>query len=49
MSFGKVIFMAFHFAEIPANILTSRALDPVAKVPELKVATVRIEKIASGG
>jgi len=49
MSFGKVIFMAFHFAEIPANILTSRALDPVAKVPELKVAAVRIEKITSGG
>ncbi len=40
-----VVFMTFHFAESPANILTSPALDPVAKIPELKVAAVRIEKI----
>jgi predicted molibdopterin-dependent oxidoreductase YjgC len=40
-----VVFMTFHFAESPANILTSPALDPVAKIPELKVAAVRIEKL----
>jgi len=45
-SLKGVVFMTFHFTEIPANILTSRALDPVAKIPELKVAAVRIEKIA---
>lgn len=44
-----VVFMTFHFAEAPANILTNPALDPVAKIPELKVCAVRIEKGLSGG
>jgi predicted molibdopterin-dependent oxidoreductase YjgC len=39
-----VVFMLFHFAENCANILTNSALDPVAKTPEYKVCTVRIEK-----
>jgi formate dehydrogenase major subunit len=39
-----VISMTFHFAESPTNILTSPALDPVAKIPELKVCAVRVEK-----
>jgi predicted molibdopterin-dependent oxidoreductase YjgC len=37
--------MTFHFAESPTNELTNPALDPVAKIPELKVAAVRVEKI----
>ena len=41
-----VIFMTFHFAESPANMLTNHALDPVAKIPEYKVSAVRVEKIA---
>jgi len=39
-------YMTFHFAESPANRLTNPALDPVAKIPEYKVSTVRIEKVA---
>jgi formate dehydrogenase alpha subunit len=39
-----VVSMTFHFAETPTNLLTSPALDPVAKIPELKVCAVRIEK-----
>jgi predicted molibdopterin-dependent oxidoreductase YjgC len=39
-----VVFMTFHFAESPANLLTNPALDPVAKIPEYKVCAVRIEK-----
>jgi formate dehydrogenase alpha subunit len=39
-----VVFIPFHFAEAAANVLTNRALDPVAKIPEYKVAAVRIEK-----
>ena len=39
------IAMTFHFAESPTNELTNPALDPVAKIPELKVAAVRVEKI----
>lgn len=39
-----VVFMTFHFAESSANVLTNAALDPVCKIPELKVSAVRIEK-----
>jgi len=38
------IFMTFHFAESPTNVLTNPALDPVSKIPEFKVCAVRIEK-----
>ena len=41
----KVVYMTFHFAESAANILTNTALDPVAKIPELKVCAVRIERV----
>ena len=40
-----MISMTFHFAESPTNVLTNPALDPVAKIPELKFTAVRIEKI----
>jgi len=43
-----VVFMTFHFAESPTNVLTNPALDPVAKIPELKVCAVRIEKTKAG-
>ncbi len=39
-----VVFVPFHFAESPANRLTSDALDPYSKIPELKVAACRIEQ-----
>jgi formate dehydrogenase alpha subunit len=39
------IAMTFHFAETPTNELTNPALDPVAKIPEYKVAAVRVEKV----
>jgi predicted molibdopterin-dependent oxidoreductase YjgC len=41
------VFMAFHFRESPANILTNDALDPVAKIPEFKVCAVKVEKVGS--
>ena len=34
-------FMAFHWKESPANILTNPSLDPVAKIPEFKVSAVK--------
>lgn len=40
-----VVFMTFHFAESAANILTNPKLDPVAKIPEFKVAAVKVEKL----
>jgi len=40
-----VVFMTFHFAEAPANVLTNSAADPVAKTPEFKVCAVRVEKL----
>lgn len=42
-----VVCMSFHFAESPTNVLTNPAVDPVAKIPELKVCAVRIEKVLS--
>ncbi len=39
------VAMTFHFAESPTNRLTNPALDPSAKIPELKVSAVRIEKL----
>ncbi|RQD76853.1 MAG: formate dehydrogenase subunit alpha, partial [Candidatus Syntrophonatronum acetioxidans] len=39
-----VVFMTFHFSDTPVNILTHCAIDPVAKIPELKVAAVNVEK-----
>ena len=40
-----VVFMTFHFSETPTNVLTNPALDPIAKIPELKVCAVKISKI----
>ncbi|MBN2186472.1 MAG: formate dehydrogenase subunit alpha [Dehalococcoidia bacterium] len=40
-----VVFMTFHFAESPANVLTNPKLDPVSKIPEFKVSAVRVEKL----
>ena len=40
-----VVSMTFHFAESPTNVLTSPAVDPVAKIPETKVCAIKVEKI----
>lgn len=41
-----VVFVPFHFYEAAANRLTISALDPVSKIPELKVCAVKVEKAA---
>jgi formate dehydrogenase alpha subunit len=41
-----VVFIPFHYAESPANVLTNFALDPIAKIPELKICAVKVEKIS---
>ena len=43
-----VVFMTFHFSETPTNVLTNPALDPIAKIPELKVCAVKLNKIRGG-
>jgi len=40
-----VVFMTFHFSETPTNLLTNPALDPVAKIPELKVCAVKLSRV----
>lgn len=40
-----IVFMPMHFGEQPVNKLTSRNLDKVAGIPELKVCTVSIEAV----
>jgi predicted molibdopterin-dependent oxidoreductase YjgC len=41
-----LVFGTFHFKEVSINLLTNDALDPVAKIPEFKVAAVRVERVA---
>lgn len=40
-----MLFIPFHYAQ-GANVLTHNALDPIAKIPELKVAAVSIHPVA---
>jgi predicted molibdopterin-dependent oxidoreductase YjgC len=38
------VFLAFHWREAPANVLTQdHTLDPIAKIPEYKVCAIRLE------
>jgi predicted molibdopterin-dependent oxidoreductase YjgC len=39
-----IMFMTFHFAEVPVNELTNSAFDPISNTAEYKVSAVRIEK-----
>jgi predicted molibdopterin-dependent oxidoreductase YjgC len=39
-----LVFMTFHYAEALSNALTNPAVDPIAKIPELKVCAVKVEK-----
>ncbi len=40
-----VVFLPFHFAEAPANRLTSGSMDPASKTPAFKMSAARIEKL----
>ena len=37
------VFIPFHFAESPVNVLTNDAFDPDSRIPELKVCAVRLQ------
>ena len=39
-----LVFMTFHYASALGNVLTNSAVDPIAKIPELKVCAVKVEK-----
>jgi formate dehydrogenase alpha subunit len=41
------VAMTFHFVESPTNELTNPAFDPVAKIPEYKVAAVKITPVGA--
>jgi formate dehydrogenase major subunit len=41
-----LVFLSFHYGESNANKLTNTAYDPIAKIPELKVCAVKVEKAA---
>ncbi len=38
------VFLPFHFAEAAANVLTNTKIDPRAKIPDYKMAAVRLRK-----
>jgi formate dehydrogenase alpha subunit len=40
----NVVFSTFHFHEVPINLLTNSAYDPVAKIPEYKGCAVKIRR-----
>lgn len=42
-----LVFMTFHYANALGNMLTNSAVDPVAKIPELKVCAVQVEKLTA--
>jgi formate dehydrogenase alpha subunit len=43
-----VVFIPMHYPESPVNKLTDNRVDPVAKIPNLKVCAVNIHKPAEG-
>ncbi|MGC8619597.1 MAG: formate dehydrogenase subunit alpha [Thermoplasmata archaeon] len=42
-----IVFMPFHYYEASVNKITNSNLDPTAKIPELKVTAVRIERCSA--
>jgi formate dehydrogenase alpha subunit len=40
-----MVFIPFHYKEAAANVLTNTELDPICKIPELKVCAVAVEKV----
>ena len=40
------LFLPIHFGENPTNMLTNRAFDPLAKIPEFKVSAVKIMNLS---
>ena len=43
------LFLPFHFVEAAANLLTLDKIDPRAKIPDFKMAAVKLEKVARQG
>ncbi|SDW33238.1 formate dehydrogenase subunit alpha [Marinobacter mobilis] len=43
-----LVSMPYHFHEAPSNQLTNRAMDPISKMPELKVCAVRVCPLPEG-
>ena len=41
-----VAFVPFHFIEASANVLTNPVFDPICKIPEYKVCSVKVERIS---
>lgn len=39
-----MVFLPFHFAEAPANLLTASVWDPTSETPPFKISAVRIER-----
>ena len=40
-----LIWMSFHYADSPTNVITSAAMDPITKTGEYKICGVKVEKI----
>ena len=42
-----MVFMPFCFESAPVNLLTTQALDPDGKIPELKYCAAKIDKVSA--
>jgi formate dehydrogenase alpha subunit len=42
---ARTVFLPFHFVEAAANLLTLDRIDPRAKIPDFKMAAVRLRKV----
>ncbi len=40
-----LIWMSFHYSEVPTNVLTSDKMDPITKTGEYKICGVKVEKV----
>ena len=42
-----LVFMSFHFSDVPTNVLTLNEYDPISGTAEFKACAVKITPIAS--
>nr|WP_246439436.1 molybdopterin dinucleotide binding domain-containing protein [Bacillus benzoevorans] len=42
-----LVFMSFHFSDVPTNVLTINEYDPISGTAEFKACAVKIKKLAA--
>ena len=42
-----LVFMSFHFSDVPTNVLTLNEFDPISGTAEFKACAVKVTKLAA--